>query len=235
MPYCYSHCLNIWLSACMMERVMTSQLGSSSVHLNAFSLHVLLLCKTHVKSTAAISACLFGAETMFVSHFIGDELPRKHHTRTAGYFKTCLISDYLYHFQGLEADLEAKIEETRNVVDDSFRNNIDTATAVDALLKLTAATHKYMTQRDADRANSGDINFLNCIALNYNFKGTSLQGLCVVLCQSAEESGMSALNKNEFIIWSVQRNSVMKVDHFCKAQIESSMQYCECGIEQRTL
>ena len=56
-----------------------------------------------------------------------------------------------------ERDLEGKTLEAEVSVHESLMDNINTAAALDALLKLVAATNKYMKQREADHAAGGGL------------------------------------------------------------------------------
>lgn len=51
--------------------------------------------------------------------------------------------------QDLDRDLRDRIEEAETAVDESFRNNIDTASALEALVKLITATNDFMTQQES--------------------------------------------------------------------------------------
>ena len=61
---------------------------------------------------------------------------------------------HAYPLQSLETELESHIEDAKAAVDESFRDNIDTASALEGLAKLIGFTNKYMTQREADSAAS---------------------------------------------------------------------------------
>ena len=51
-------------------------------------------------------------------------------------------------------ELEKKVEEARINVHECLLDNLNTAGAVDTLLKLIAAANRYMKQREVDQATS---------------------------------------------------------------------------------
>ena len=56
--------------------------------------------------------------------------------------------------QDLEKALEQKIEQAKADVDDSFRRNLNTASALQALIALIASTHEYISRRESDSAST---------------------------------------------------------------------------------
>lgn len=69
-------------------------------------------------------------------------------TRDTEAFETVMTSAQ----QALEEELDQRIDEAKESVHECLTDNLNTSGAIEALLKLVAATNKYMKQREVDLA-----------------------------------------------------------------------------------